>query len=108
MNRKQAFTLVELLTVIAVTAILAAMILPVLGRANAKARAIQCLFNQQQLFVAWKMYADDNQDRLVFAEDPLVFGADGHESAWLPLDFKDTYKGELKEDTLKQSPLYCY
>jgi prepilin-type N-terminal cleavage/methylation domain-containing protein/prepilin-type processing-associated H-X9-DG protein len=59
-----AFTLVELLVVIAVIAILAALLLPALGRAQAHARTITCQNHLHQLQVCWHMYAHDNNDVL--------------------------------------------
>ncbi len=57
-----AFTLIELLTVIAVVAILAGMLLPSIARARSKARQIQCGSNLRQVSLAFHLYADDHLD----------------------------------------------
>ena len=62
-----AFTLIELLTVIAVIAILAAMLLPALARAKLTGQRIACLNNLQEMSIARHIYTDDNQGNLILS-----------------------------------------
>lgn len=55
----RAFTLVEVLVVIAILLILAAILFPVFSRSRQNSRRAQCASNLKQLGLAWQMYADD-------------------------------------------------
>jgi prepilin-type N-terminal cleavage/methylation domain-containing protein/prepilin-type processing-associated H-X9-DG protein len=58
--RRDAFTLIELLIVIAIIAILAAILMPVLSKAEARAKQASSLNNAKQWSAAQNMYVDDN------------------------------------------------
>ena len=59
-----AFTLLELLVVIAVIGILAALLLTVLSRAKARAQQTACLSNLKQIGLGIHLYADEHDDTL--------------------------------------------
>ena len=72
---RTAFTLVELLVVMAIISLLAALLLPGLSRAKAKAYNTVCVNNLHQLGIATRVYTEDNNNRLPSAEilptDPI-------------------------------------
>jgi prepilin-type N-terminal cleavage/methylation domain-containing protein len=70
---KRAFTLIELLTVIAIIAILAALLLPALARAKASAKRAVCAGNVRQIGFALQLYADDHSDVMNYFTNDIYY-----------------------------------
>ncbi len=62
MKKSANFTLIELLVVIAIIAVLASLLLPALGAAREKTKAIACAGNMRQMHLGMTSYAIDNND----------------------------------------------
>jgi prepilin-type N-terminal cleavage/methylation domain-containing protein len=75
LRRLFGFTLVELLVVIAVIAILAAILLPTLSRAKLAGRVAACKSNLHQLGVALRLYVDDFQFYPGYEYPVMAYGA---------------------------------
>jgi len=67
-----AFTLIELLIVIAIIGILAALLLPVLGRAKESGRSAACLSDLHQIGIALQLYVQDNQNIMPTMYDAIA------------------------------------
>lgn len=72
--RRAGFTIIELLTTIAVVAILASLLLPAMVTAQRRSNATQCLSKVRQIHLGWQLYAEESQGRLVPNVDGLLGG----------------------------------
>jgi len=108
MRTRKAFTLIELLVVIAIIAILMAVLMPALKRAREGGKRASCLSNLKQLTLAWSMYADENDDRLVngatgFSNATTSWGTHAKELSWIdgfhPNDY-DAQKQDIRRGAL--------
>lgn len=84
-SERRGFSLVELLVVIAVVAILAALLLPVLGRAKDRSQTVSCANNARQLTCACHLYVTENSDK--FCDTATVEGDNVRRRAWFDLLF---------------------
>ena len=105
---RRGFTLIELLVVIAIIAILAALLLPALAKAKAKAQGIMCLNNNKQLMLAWRLYGEEANDRLVAA---MNMASQPGRTNWftggLDYDGANTSNWDINKDMVI-SPLWPY
>src|SRR5439155_4027680 len=67
--RARAFTLVELLVVLAVIGVLAGLLLPAIGKAKEAGRATACLSNLRQIGIALQLYVQDNNNKMPVMRD---------------------------------------
>jgi len=105
MRKQEGFTLIELLVVIAIIAILLAILMPSLNRVREQGKRAFCLNNLRQLCLAWIMYADENDDKLVngaagFSNSNQAWGDHRNELAWVGRCWASDYGsgGQLPEN----------
>jgi len=124
MKTQKAFTLIELLVVIAIIAVLMAILIPTLNRAREQGRRAVCLNNLKQLALAWNMYADENDDRIVNGEaaggtngqaptPSLSQNRHGGEKYWVGADCGDFWSDEhlpreIQLNAIRNGALYPY
>jgi len=110
MRKQTAFTLIELLVVIAIIAILMAILIPALHTAREQGMRAVCLSNVKQLALAWLMYADENDDRIVSSiTTPALLPRLGliGEACWVLDDFYTTDNQE-RIDAIENGALFPY
>ncbi len=105
MRKTNAFTLIELLVVIAIIALLMAILMPALHRAKEQGERATCLSNVKQLTLAWILYAQENEDRIVNAS---TFYPRTGEPAWIGAKWQDTDPLEVRRKRLMEGVLYKY
>ncbi len=102
--KTRAFTLIELLVVIAIIAVLMAILMPSLNIARQQARSINCRSNVRTLTLAWLMYKDDNDGKLVGANTPS-----DNSNHWVRMPANpENSSVEEKKEYIKQGLLWSY
>ena len=92
--KTKIFTLIELLIVISIIAILAAMLLPALNAAREKAHAVSCMNNQKQVGYIMRSYLDDWKEQIMISPMNSIGTTDTgwlylpKECGYLPSDLK--------------------
>ena len=107
MDKQKGFTLIELLVVIAIIAILMAILMPTLNRAKEQGKRAKCLNNLRQLTLAWILYADSNDDKLVNG-DTGEYSIHNNETPWVLKDWERGMTLKQKRNAILRGALYPY
>ena len=102
-RRRPAFSLLELLVVLAVVAVLLGLLLPALTGARDAAKAVACLSNLRQVGVATEAYTEDHADHLPYAVVTGVGASGGGVLSWD--DLLDPHLGGTLTPTEREAPL---
>jgi len=105
MRRNAGFTLVELLVVMAIIGVLAALLLPALARAREAARRTSCVNNLRQIGIAFRLYLLENRDTYPAAQDPL--NADPYYWLWMGRGFRNPLAEFIPGDKERPGVFFC-
>jgi len=94
-HRNSGFTLLELLVVITIISILAALLLPALARAREQARRIACASNMKQLGLVFFMFADENGGKFPAGAPNHYWGEDWVSYTYNDIDLSGNYPDNL-------------
>ena len=104
---RSAFTLIELLVVISIIAVLMAILMPTLHRAKEQGERAACLNNLKNLQLAWMIYADDNDDKIVCG-DSGEYGLRKGQVYWVQKDWEAGMTVVQKIQAIRDGGLYPY
>jgi prepilin-type N-terminal cleavage/methylation domain-containing protein len=100
--RLGGFTLIEILVVIAIIAILASLLLPVLSSGKSKGKRVACFNNLKQFAISSQMYSADNDGKLV-DNLPIAQGT----NVWVPGSMTEPTQA-TNQALIRQGKLYPY
>jgi prepilin-type processing-associated H-X9-DG protein len=98
--------LIELLVVLVIIALVGLSLLPALARTRVDSRSVRCINNHRELIRAWRMWSDDNGQKLLEAGyDPI------NSPAWVTgvLDFNPNNRSNWDPSAnIMTSPMFPY
>lgn len=98
MRTRRAFSLIELLVVVAIVSLLLAVLLPALGRARQQGKRTVCLSNMRQIGVAVRMYLPDHGDWFPRTMETVSTGSPQTVSWWAIDNYQRALEPYIAQD----------